>query len=101
MDFHGSEEQLLECITGYTLTEKVVVNVGPRTFERILQDPKPNPPATDPALTSLLQRQADLIHPTEKVNRLSEAPEKHDDKIPPCHFRSFTHIQGYETIHSG
>ena len=82
--FHGSEEQLVECIIGYTLSEKVALNVGSGTFERISQDPKPKPPATDPALMSLFQGQAYLIQSlTEKVNRLSEAPEKQEDRIPP------------------
>ena len=48
--FHGSEEQLVECIIGYTPTEKVALNVGSRIFERISQDPKLNPPATDVTL---------------------------------------------------
>ena len=33
--FHGSKEQFVECVIGYTLTEKVALNVGLGTFERI------------------------------------------------------------------
>ena len=33
MGFRGSEENLVECIIGYTLTEKVSLNVGSGNFE--------------------------------------------------------------------
>ena len=73
----------VECIIGYTLTEKVSLNVGLGSFERRSQESKVYNQPTDPVLVvSLLKRQVDLIQSlTEKVNRLSEASEKQEDKI--------------------
>ena len=82
--FNGSEDQLVDCIIGYTMMERVTLNVGSGNFERVSQEPKVNPTVTNPAQLSLLQCRADLIQSlTEKVNRPSEAPEKPEDKIPP------------------
>ena len=44
---------------------------------------------------SLLQGQADLIQSlTKKVNRLSEAPEQQDDKIPPLSLKELLKLSG-------
>ena len=93
--FYGSEEQLVDCIIGYTLTEKITLNMGFGNFERVSQEPKPSPPRTDLALMSLLQGQADLIQSlTEKVNRLSEAPKTQEDKIPPLSLKELHKLSG-------
>ena len=61
----------MDCIIGYTMMEKVTLNVGSGNFERVSQEPKVKPTVSDRALLSLLQGQADLIPSlTEKVNHM-------------------------------
>ena len=85
----------MDRIIGYRMTEKVTLNVGSGNFERVSQEPKANPTVTDPVLLSLLQGQADLIQSlTEKVNHLSEAPEKREDKIPPLSLKELHKLSG-------
>ena len=93
--FNGSEDQLVDCIIGYTMTEKVTLNVGYGNFERVSQKPNVNPTVTYPALLSPLQGQANLIQSLiEKVNRPSEAPEKPEDKIPPLSLKELHKLSG-------
>ena len=37
----------MDCIIGYTMTEKVMLNVGSGNFERVSQEPKANPTVAD------------------------------------------------------
>ena len=59
--FRRSEDSLVECIIGYTITEKVSLNVGSGNFKRITQESKVCNQRTDRALRSQLKGQANLI----------------------------------------
>ena len=69
--------------------------MGSENFERVSREPKVCSQRIDPVLMSLLKGQADLMqYLTEKVNRLSDAPKKQEDKIPPLSRKQLYTLSG-------
>ena len=82
--FRGIEEALVENLIGYTMIEKVQLNIASGAFEKIRVPSEDIGKATDPALHSLLEGQAALIKSlSDKVNSLSTAPERREKTVPP------------------
>ena len=89
--FGWTEDALIENLIGYTLTEQVQINMTTGAFEKIRVQSETVNKASDPALLSLLERQAAPIKSLmEKVNSLSEAPTRSEKYVPPLCLKGVT-----------